>query len=339
MLRGTLKRASGHRARQLTIAIVIFLLVPARALAGASTVEIVSGPPHWTNQRSASFGLTSDGPDGIECRLDAHVNPGANWRACEDGHTIGGPLPEGRHVLEARPAGGPGTPAEDRWTWRVDLTPPTVPTVFEPTGLWHLERFVSASWGATDSYSGVYAYDVDYDVWATDGAASADVRWLEESTVTGAAFPARSGRTYCLRVGVEDRAGNQAPGVSPRRCFARPLDDAALEHRGPWTRRKGADGYLGESYIETTRQGAFARTTVFAKRLLLVATRCPRCGSVDVRWRGELVRTVDLSAAKRTKSARIPLVSLPALERGTVRIDVTSTGLRVRIDGVGASAA
>jgi hypothetical protein len=69
-----------------------------------------------------------------------------------------------------------------------------------------------------------------------------------------------------------------------------------------------------------------------------VATRCPRCGVVEVRWRGQLVKTVDLSAAKRAKSARIPVVSLPALQRGTVRIDVVSTDLRVRIDGVGASA-
>jgi hypothetical protein len=337
VLRGTSERTSGHGAGLLTIAIAISLIAPAGALADAPSVAIVSGPPTWTNHRSATFGLSSDEPEAIECRLDAHVHPGAHWDPCEDGHTIAGPLQEGRHVLEARAAGEAGAEAQDRWTWRVDVTAPSVPTVFEPVGRWHLERYVSSSWGATDSYSGVHAYDVRYDVWAASGSASADLRWLEDSTVTGAAFPARTGRTYCLRVGVEDRAGNPGPGTSPPRCFARPLDDGALERRGRWKQQK-ADGYLGAGYVETTQAGAFARTTLFAKRLLLVATRCPRCGSVEVRWRGQIVRTVDLSAAKTTKSARIPLVSLPALERGTVRVDVISTNLRVRIDGVGASA-
>jgi hypothetical protein len=111
-----------------------------------------------------------------------------------------------------------------------------------------------------------------------------------------------------------------------------------LELRGGWARRTGATGYHQGSYVETSRLGAFARTRVSAKRLLLVATRCPACGSVEVRWRGQLVRTVHLRAQRTTKSARIPLVSLAAIERGTLRLDVVSSGRRVRVDGVGASA-
>jgi hypothetical protein len=319
----------------LTAAIAIFLLVPA-APAGAQHVQIVSGPPAWTNQTSASFGLSSDEPEAVECRLDAHVNPRARWQPCEDGHIVPGPLAEGRHMLEARVAGG--SDEADRWTWRVDVTAPSIPTIYEPTGRWHLERHVTATWGATDSGSGVHAYDVRYDVWSAAGSASSDRTWLEAATATGAAFPARTGRTYCLRVGVEDRAGNSAPRASAPRCFARPLDEAALERRGPWKRHTRVDGYLGSSYIETTVEGAFARAVVSAKRLLLVAMRCPACGSVEVRWRGEVVKSIDLSASRTTKSARIPVASLPALDRGTVRIDVTSAGRRVRIDGVGASA-
>jgi hypothetical protein len=333
-------RASAHGARRLsiTIAAAICLGVPTSALAGADDVRIVSGPPFWTNETSATFGLSSTVPGAFECRLDAHVDPGADWEPCADGHTVSGPLGEGRHVLQARTDGGPGAP-EDSWTWRVDTTAPSVPVVHEPDGLWHLERHVTASWGATDALSGVFSYDVRYDVWAAGGSSSSNVSWLEDSTVTGAAFPARSGRTYCLRVGVEDRAGNPAPGVSPQRCFARPLNESALDWHGPWARRVRVSGYLGSSYIETDRKGALARAVVSARRLLLVATRCPSCGTVEVRWRGQVVKTVDLSAATLRKSVRIPLVSLPSLERGTVRFDVVSSGRRVRIDGVGASAA
>jgi hypothetical protein len=331
VLRGTSERASARGARWLTIAAAVLMLVPASARAGAQDVAIVSGPPAWTNESSASFGLSSDEPGGIECRLDF----GGDWERCEDGHTLSG-LQEGRHVLEARMGGGA---VQDSWSWGVDVTAPTVPRVFEPTGRWHSERYVTASWGATDSPSGIGSYDVRYDVWTATGGAATGVRWLEKSTVTGAAFHARAGHTYCLRVAVEDRAGNRAPSISPDRCFARPLDDAVLELRGGWARRTGATGYQQGSYVETSRLGAFARTTVSAKRLLLVATRCPVCGSVVVRWRGQVVRTVHLRVPRTTKSARIPLVSLPALERGTLRLDVVSSGRRVRIDGVGASAA
>jgi hypothetical protein len=330
VLRGTCERASARAARRLTIAAAVLLLVPASARAGAQDVAIVSGPPAWTNERSASFGLRSDEPGRIECRLDS----GGDWKRCQNGYTLTG-LQEGRHALEARTGDGA---ADDSWSWGVDVTAPTVPRIFEPNGRWHTERYVTASWGATDSRSGIGSYDVRYDVWAATGGTRTGVRWLENSTVTGAAFLARAGRTYCLRVAVVDRAGNPAPSVSPRRCFARPLDDAVFELRGGWARRTGVPGYQQGSYVETSRLGAFARTTMSAKRVLLVATRCPRCGSVAVRWRGRVVRTVHLRAPRTTKSARIPLVSLPALERGTLRVDVASSGRRVRIDGVGASA-
>jgi hypothetical protein len=311
---------------------LLFVLVPAAAT--AQTVGIVSGPPHWTNQASASFRIAASEPTGIECRLDGL----GGWHPCSEEHRVPGPLAEGRHVLEARSAGGSGEPP-DAWTWRVDLTPPTVATIHEPEGLWQPRQIVPVSWIASDAYSGVGLYFLRYDMWSARGASRADVDWMSRTKVTGAAFRAMSGRTYCLEGTAQDRAGNASPAWSSPRCFAVPLDDAALERSPGWKRRTARDGYFEGSFVQTRERGAWARQRIVAKRVVLVATKCPGCGSLTVRWRGVVIATIDLERARTRRSMLVPLARFATTRQGWLRLDVTSSGKLVRIDGLGASAA
>src|SRR5207342_1076017 len=146
-----------------------------------------------------------------QCRLDFARNPSATWVSCADGYTISGPLGEGRHDLDVRPDSG--GPPVDTWTWRVDVTPPSVPTMFEPDGLWQVTRFVTASWGASDTPSGlampsgIDSFSVRYDRWTTSGATRRKP-WLRQTKATGATFVGRTSRTYCLQAIARDRAGN-----------------------------------------------------------------------------------------------------------------------------------
>jgi hypothetical protein len=198
---------------------------------------------------------------------------------------------------------------------------------------------VAVAWGASDAYSGIGRYSVRYDMWSARGPVQTDVEWVPLGTATGAGFGAVPGRTYCVEVLAQDRAGNSALQWSARRCFAAPLDDAAFDRRpGSWKRQTDLDGYYLDDYLQTRERGAWLRQEVVGRRLALLATTCPRCGSVAVLWRGRVVRRVDLSAATTTKSKLIPLVRFARRQRGTVRIEVTSTGRRVRIDGLGVSA-
>jgi hypothetical protein len=318
------------------IVIILGLWIQPAAPAQTSTVRILAKPPTWTPQTSASFRFSSA---GVECRLDEHRDPLAPWKACEDDpHTVEG-LDEGRHRLEVRSAGGaPDAEPEDRWAWTVDLTPPAVARIYEPDALWQLRRHVTVSWGASDDRSGIADYDVRYDDWAPGGSARADVRWVRRSKVTGAGFAARGGRTYCLQAIARDRAGNRAPGWSRRRCFALPLDDPALDRHGRWIRRTNRFGYFLDGYSETTQRGAWASRRVVARRIALVATMCPRCGSVAVRWRGRVVKRVRLRAASTRRRTLIPVTSFSGRRRGTVRVDVISAGRPVRVDGLGVSA-
>jgi hypothetical protein len=328
-----------HPARHLLWIPVSILLYAngATSAAAADTVSVVSGPPSWTSRTTASFRFSTSAPTSVECRLDAQTDPAAPWQPCVDGHTIPGPLPEGRHVLEVRSAGTPDAPAEDSWVWRIDVTPPTVPRIFEPNNLWQKERNVSLSWGASDVPSGVGDYSVRYDRWGASGGARADIGWVGRSTITGATFLASPGRTYCFEAMARDKAGNPAPRWSSRRCFALPLDDRALERHGRWTRRDNMPGHYLDTYVQTTQRGAWARVEVVGKRFALVATKCPSCGSVVVRWRGRVVKKLSLRATAFRRNQLVPITSLARPQSGTLRLDVTSAGKGVRIEGVGVS--
>jgi hypothetical protein len=311
--------------------ILVSALVP--AVAAAQTVSIQSGPPQWTNQTSASFRLAADDATQIECRLDGI----GGWDSCSEEHTVPGPLGEGRHVLEARAAGGSGQP-EDEWVWRVDLRPPTALTFLDPVGLWQTRRVVPVAWSASDASSGIGFYTLRYDMWSARGRSWTGIPWITRSKVTGAGFPGTPGRTYCVEGIAEDRAGNRSAGRSPSRCFAVPLDDGAFERNDEWKRKTGRDGFFRESFVQTRDQGAWARRRLVARRLILLATKCATCGSVTIRWRGRVVKTIDLERATTMRSARIPIAHFAQPRRGVLRLDVTSNGKLVRIDGLGVSA-
>jgi hypothetical protein len=328
-----------HTGRRLLIAVPVALCLSGAASAQTGpTVTVVSGPPAlpaWTGETSATFGFETSEPTGLECRLDFARDSSATWVPCADGYTIQGPLAEGPHDLEVRPdSGGPA----DTWSWRVDVTPPTVPSMFEPDGLWQVTRFVTASWGgATDTRSGIASYSVRYERWTMGGGARTKP-WLGRTKATGATFLARTGRTYCLQAIARDRADNRAPRWSHRRCFAVPVDPRSLDRSGHWRRRDGGLGsFLGVS-LQTVTKGAWARREIVGRRLSLVVTKCPGCGRIAVRWRGRLVKTIDLRAATTREGRLVPVASFPGRRRGTLRVDVLSAGKPVRIEGLGVSA-
>jgi uncharacterized repeat protein (TIGR01451 family)/MYXO-CTERM domain-containing protein len=87
----------------------------------APNTFIVSGPPPFTREGSATFDFSSDEANvSYQCRLDD-----AAWIACTDPSTFVG-LAQGNHRLEVRAGDLAGnwdpTPAVHRWT--VDSTPP-----------------------------------------------------------------------------------------------------------------------------------------------------------------------------------------------------------------------
>ena len=197
-----------------------------------------------------------------------------------------------------------------------------------------LRRTFVVNWSAKDGESGVANYDVRYQ--RTDWRGSSHPRrsWLLATTSTDASFRGVAGSTYCFSTRARDRAGNLSPW-SPRRCTALPLDDRALTARGAWRRASVSSSYLHTVSASRANRAALVRFGIRARRLSLVVTRCPGCGTVSVYWNGSLLRTVRLGANVRRNRQIVNLAAFDHLSRGSISIRVTSTGKPVAIDGLG----
>ena len=114
--------------------------------------------------------------------------------------------------------------------------------------------------------------------------------WRAATTATSATFTAWSGYTYCFAVHARDTAGVRSYSTAET-CTAIPLDDRSLTRSSGWTAGTG-DAYYRSTYLRSSTYGAkLTRTGVVARRIALLATTCPTCGSVKVYWGSTLLKT------------------------------------------------
>lgn len=218
-----------------------------------------------------------------------------------------------------------------------DMTPPTGGRI---SGIYPVFRTASpftVSWtGATDSGSGIKSYMAYASRAPFNGPFGAPAVFKTTLGPGSGSFQAKPGNTYCFTVRANDNAGNVS-AASAQKCSAMPIDDPSLSGAG-WTRAKGQAGFYQGTYASSLAKGAtLTRTGVQAKRLALVATKCPTCGAVEVRMGGTLLKKVSLAAATTQKKQLIPLASFPGVVAGTVTITVATSGKPVFIDGLGVS--
>jgi hypothetical protein len=195
---------------------------------------------------------------------------------------------------------------------------------------------LTIGWTGSDFGSGLASYDVLTTKAAATGSfgpwAALYRRYL--STSASVTAPAR-GSTTCWEARSRDAAGNVSP-YAAKRCAATPLDDRDLAASTGWTRTTGASGWFTSSYSSTTRQGAtLTRSGLQTAHLVLLAYRCPTCGSLVVQLNGTTYRSVSLASAT---SGRVQ-IEIPRFSRRTtsVTLKVTSSGKLVRVDGLATS--
>lgn len=159
--------------------------------------------------------------------------------------------------------------------------------------------------------------------------------YLRKDASTGSATLAgRPGRTYCLSVRARDRAGNWS-AWSRDKCVSTPVDDRALRASGGMRRVRTAATSYRRTETRATRSGAaLSLTGVRGRRLYVVATTCPRCGTVVVRLGGLRLATVSLRSGTVRHRRLLPVRSFSRTRSGTLTVRVTSAGRPVSIDGV-----
>jgi hypothetical protein len=158
------------------------------------------------------------------------------------------------------------------------------------------------------------------------------------STPTGSAvFTGEPGSTYCFRATATDWEGNTSQ-PSGEHCTSVPVDNISFRHRGGWIKRIGAGHYL-DTFSQTKQLGAtMTLKGVYAKHLVIIVTKCPKCGVIQVFFGGKLLRRIQLRSSTTKKLRMIELKTFDSVQVGTVKVRVVSIDKRVRVEGLGVSA-
>jgi hypothetical protein len=213
----------------------------------------------------------------------------------------------------------------------VDGTPPTI-TMSAPTAV-TMGTKMTATWSGHDDQA-VDNYDAQYQVANWNGPLGA-AQWLlpPATKATTKTFSGTYGQTYCYRVRARDYAGNLSGWA--RRCTSIPLRARSLTYTGKWVRQASAAYFTGVAY-RTNVTGQYARLTgVQGQHMWLVATKCPVCGTVQVRWNGAVIANVNLASPVTVHHALVGIANFPAPKLGELRLYVTSPATRtVIIEGL-----
>lgn len=290
--------------------------------------------PLWTT-RAASLAVGASDPDDAigglrrECRLDAATT----WTACGPTWALSG-LAVGKHTAYARVTDPSGlrSPAVSR-TWSVDATMPTVALGAVPSVL--TGAAFTLTWTAADSGgSGLASYDVRERYASSAGRFGGYVypaAWQGLRT-RSLALRMSPGFQYCFSTRARDLAGNVGTW-SPERCTAVAFDDRAMSATSGWTRGTSASYAYGTWSLATRSAVSLSRGSVQGRRIVLVVTTCPACGSVDVYHAGIRVGRVSLYSAKAA-ARQLRWLPLQSVTRtGTVVVRTTSSKV-VYVDGV-----
>jgi hypothetical protein len=224
---------------------------------------------------------------------------------------------------------GAGVHSSDRVE---DWVPPSA-RIVSPARAVVLGPRLRVAWSSHDGLAGVASVDVRRRAAGYRGELGGWSSWKRGATAGSGTVAVYPGRTYCFSVRARDRAGNQGPW-SPARCTATPVDDRALHGTTGWRRLHDLSA-LHRSVTATTRVGArMSLVGVRGRRVSLVATTCPHCGSVSVRLGRAWLGRVSLRSSHVVHRRILPVRTLAHVRTGRVTIRVSTAGRPVILDGV-----
>jgi hypothetical protein len=217
------------------------------------------------------------------------------------------------------------------------VAPPTAPAAaVSALPTFSLSTPLRVTWTGSRGTEPLKSYDVRYRRAAWNGSFGTYLGWRTATTATSASLPLSTGTTYCFSVRAHDVLGFVS-SWSAERCTTMPLDDRSLAHAGSWTTGIGSAFYRG-TWLRSYAYGATAyRTSVQAKRIAIVATTCPACGSVRVYLGSTLLKSISLVSSTTVYRRVIVVAVFSAVRSGTVTVKLSSSGRRVFLDGLGIS--
>jgi hypothetical protein len=132
----------------------------------------------------------------------------------------------------------------------------------------------------------------------------------------------------------QDGVGNMSNWTT-KKCTVIPLNSDQLGYSSGWYRSANAGEFAGFGHVTKTKGAKMTRTSIVAKKVSLVVTKCTSCGTVEVRWNGKVVKTVSLVASKTVHKQVVDVASFATAQTGTLTVTNTApNGKSVVLEGV-----
>jgi hypothetical protein len=156
------------------------------------------------------------------------------------------------------------------------------------------------------------------------------------TTSTSATLVGSYGNQYCFEARARNKYGGVSDWSSPR-CTTIPFRSDQLGYSKGWTKVTRTGSFAGFGYL-TRHTGAWVRRgDLVAKRVYIVATKCPSCGSVEIRWKGTRIKTLSLKSTTTLRNQAILVASFSTYSSGALGVvNKSSSSHPVLIEGIAA---
>jgi hypothetical protein len=175
-------------------------------------------------------------------------------------------------------------------------------------------------------------YDVQRATSGSTGSYGSWSNWTMNTTATSASYTGSYGRSYCFRVRAVDGAGNSSSWAT--RCTSVPLKAGSLSYSSGWQTITSSAYFGGSAHRTTTLYATASRSGVYAKRVWLIVTKSSSSGTVQVLWNNVVMTGVNLASSTTAHRQVVAVLSFSSVQKGTLKIKVTSSNKGVTLEGL-----
>jgi CSLREA domain-containing protein len=311
------------------------------APSAVSNLEASPAAGGWTNDPTVDVmwdeATDANGIAGYSFEWDTtpttqpNTTPEGDETTLSDAETLSDGSSHWFHVRAVDEAGN-GSTTEHLGPFQIDTVDPSA-QMTGPAQAFTLDGSFPVTWSGSDAASGVEGYEVTRRQASHTGGLGAGTVFAS-GPGTAQSQSASPGTTYCYSVAATDEAGNTS-SPSAERCTAVPLDDTAFT-RKKFAAKSMPGAYLNTAAVGKKKKASLTLNGVQADRLVLIVSKCPKCGALKVSFAGTTMK-VNTNGPKQ-QQVMVPIADFATAQTGTVQIVKPKKKGVVIVEGLGISA-
>ena len=195
---------------------------------------------------------------------------------------------------------------------------------------------VPLTWRASDE-SGIKTYDLRVRSAKASGGAFGPLSIWQSTSKTSGTFTGKPGYVYCFSLRATDTAGNRSRWTGER-CTALPVAATELSSSQLlWSPQVDPAFYTGVAMTSLLSQSTLSTNVSGVRRLGVLVSRCMGCGTLDVEFAGQRLKSISLNASSTQHGVLVDVARFGSARSGTVTLRVTSSLQNVTVEGLGVS--